>query len=111
MSQFSERLRAARKIREITQEQLAEMADISRAMVGRYESSDQLPSIETLIHIADTLGVSTDFLLGRIESIDVVYTPHFEKPPTKKNSELPTNMEELELLIRRITLDILNKAQ
>ena len=57
MGQFSERIRQVRTMRGITQEQLAEMADISRVMIGRYETTDQLPALDTLIRIADALGV------------------------------------------------------
>ena len=44
------------------------MADISRVMVGRYETADQPPALDTLVRIADALGVSTDYLLGMTET-------------------------------------------
>ena len=65
MSVIGEQIKKIRTEKGITQEQLAEMADISRVMIGRYETTDQLPALDTLIRIADALGVSTDYLLGR----------------------------------------------
>ena len=58
MGVFGKRLREVRVYRGITQEQMAEMADITRNMVGRYETTDQLPSLDTLVRIADALGLS-----------------------------------------------------
>ena len=110
MSTFRERLRMARRVRDITQEQLAEMAEISRAMVGRYESSDQLPALDTLVRIADALGVSTDYLLGRTDTIEQSYEPHFT-PPRRKDEPgaAAGGGEPLETLIRQVTLEILKE--
>ena len=74
MGAFGNRLREVRLMREITQEQLADKADISRVMIGRYETTDQLPALDTLVRIADALGVSTDYLLGRTEAMDAAFT-------------------------------------
>lgn len=108
MGEFGKKLREVRQMRNITQEQMAEMADISRVMVGRYETTDQLPSLDTLVRIADALGTSTDYLLGRTEGIDVPFVPHYIAPPQPPR-RMPRSVTELEIFIREITLEIMKE--
>ena len=48
----------------ITQEELAERANLSRVHISYLECGERLPSLEGLISIANALGVSSDELLG-----------------------------------------------
>lgn len=109
MGQFSERIRQVRTMRGITQEQLAEMADISRVMIGRYETTDQLPALDTLIRIADALGVSTDYLLGRTQAIDAAFAGRYIEPPKPPRGagKLPRTAAELEAFVREIVVEVL----
>ena len=109
MGVFGEKLREVRQMRNITQEQLADMADISRVMVGRYETTDQLPALDTLVRIADALGISADYLLGRTNTLDATYIPSYTAPSPKSPRRMPRNATELESFIREITLDILKE--
>ena len=111
MGQFSERIRAVRMMRGITQEQLAEMADISRVMIGRYETTDQLPALDTLIRIADALGVSTDYLLGRTEAMEAPFTGQYVEPPKSPRSarKLPRTAAELEAFVREIISEVIKE--
>ena len=95
-------------LRDITQEQLAEMADISRAMVGRYETTDQLPALDTLVRIADALGTSTDYLLGRTDTLDAPFVPNYVAPP-KPPRRMPRSSAELEHFIREIVDEALKE--
>lgn len=45
-----------RKAKGLTQIQLAEATGINRAMIGRLEKSDYIPSIDQLQHLGETLG-------------------------------------------------------
>lgn len=109
MGQFSDRIRQVRTMRGITQEQLAEMADISRVMIGRYETTDQLPALDTLIRIADALGVSTDYLLGRTQAIDAAFAGCYIEPPKPPRGagKLPRTAAELEAFVREIVEEVL----
>ncbi|MBQ8087896.1 MAG: helix-turn-helix transcriptional regulator [Clostridia bacterium] len=111
MGEFGKRLREVRQTREIMQEQLAEMADISRVMIGRYETTDQLPALDTLVRIADALGVSADYLLGRTDALDAPLTVEYVPPskPMKDKASLPKDVSELEALIRKIALETLKE--
>lgn len=57
------RIRTARKKLDLTQEQLAEMCDLSTAHIGHIERGTRAVSIESLITLANVLNVSTDYLL------------------------------------------------
>lgn len=62
-SAMGRRIRAARKRRNLTQEQLAEACDLSTAHIGHIERGTRALSIESLITISRVLDVSTDYLL------------------------------------------------
>ncbi|MBR5545619.1 MAG: helix-turn-helix transcriptional regulator, partial [Clostridia bacterium] len=57
-----------RKLKSLTQEGLAEMADISVSFVGHLERGEKIPSIETIIKIAERLDMELNYLLiGRLK--------------------------------------------
>jgi transcriptional regulator with XRE-family HTH domain len=63
-SAFGERLTALRKARGFTQVQLADRIDSTQRAISRYETvADRAPA-PVLARLAQTLGVSTDELLG-----------------------------------------------
>lgn len=62
--EFGRRIRALRKSRGWTQQQLAEKAGIDRAIIGNYELGLHYPAIPMLAKLAQVLEVSADRLLG-----------------------------------------------
>jgi transcriptional regulator with XRE-family HTH domain len=62
-----ERLIEWRKKRKFTQEQLAQKVKTTKGTISNYENGHSTPPHETLVTIADVLGVSTDYLLGRTD--------------------------------------------
>ncbi len=56
-------IREQRKLKKYTLEQLAEKLDISTTFIGQIERAKGIPSLETLVKIANVLEVSTDSLL------------------------------------------------
>ena len=75
--------------------------DIARTMIGRYETTDQLPSLDTLVRVADALGTSIDYLLGRTDSPDGQYSSNFFQSSSSSH-HMPRTEAELEALIRKI---------
>ena len=57
------RIKAAREAKKLTQEQLAELVDLSPLHMSGLERGHKPPKLETLVNIANTLHVSTDMLL------------------------------------------------
>ncbi len=49
----------------IQQQQMAELLNVSRASIYKYQQGKAEPNIETLIKIADYFDVSLDYLCGR----------------------------------------------
>lgn len=62
---FSERLKASRKAKRKTQRDLAAYLGISERGYQNYEMGKREPDLEVLTQLADYLGVTTDYLLGR----------------------------------------------
>ncbi len=60
---FAEKLKLVRKERNITQEELAELLDVSRQAVSKWESGMGYPETEKLIVLAKELDISLDYLL------------------------------------------------
>ena len=64
MVNIGERIIQLRKIKNWSQDDLAKEIHASRVMIGKYERSDNLPSIEVIVRLANVFEVSVDFLLG-----------------------------------------------
>lgn len=62
---FYIRLRKLRKEKELTQQELANILQMSRGTYAQYEIGRREPDFETLVKIADFYNVSTDYLLCR----------------------------------------------
>lgn len=54
---LGEAVRAARKEAELSQEKLAEKADLSTVFISRIERGVESPSVDNLVKIARALGV------------------------------------------------------
>ena len=60
---LGQRIREERLKAYLTQEQLAELIELSAVYVGQIERGERKLSIDTLLKISNTLGLSVDFLL------------------------------------------------
>ena len=58
------RLRAARREKDLTQEKLAELADISESFLGHIERGGKVLSVETLAKLANALGLSVEYIIA-----------------------------------------------
>jgi transcriptional regulator with XRE-family HTH domain len=61
---FSERLKAARGIRNITQTELHKITGIDTSQIASFEISNRKPSMDNLKKLCEGLNVSADYLLG-----------------------------------------------
>ncbi|CEH32383.1 helix-turn-helix domain-containing protein [Aneurinibacillus migulanus] len=62
---LAQRLRQARKAKGYTQEDLAKLVNTKKTTISNYETEYSSPSNEMLIDLANVLGTTTDYLLGR----------------------------------------------
>ena len=64
---LGEHITDLRKQKKLSQSELGKMANTSGDLLGRYERDEVTPSIEVVIRIADALGVSIDYLVGKTD--------------------------------------------
>jgi transcriptional regulator with XRE-family HTH domain len=64
---FPKRLKAARELRGFNQEELGERSGLQGSAISHFETGGRKPSFDNLKRLADALGVSTDYLLGRTD--------------------------------------------
>ena len=62
---FASRLKTIRKDHSMTQQELADKSGLSRSSINTWESGHSLPLPDGLCALANALGCSTDYLLGR----------------------------------------------
>ena len=75
---FSDRLRAAREMRKLSQGDLASKAGFQPSAISHFETGGRSPSFDNLKRLADALNVTTDYLLGRTEEA-AISGPAFDK--------------------------------
>lgn len=61
---FADRLSVLRKIKKLSQEDVAQALGIARQSLSLYENGERVPNIETLAEMARFFNVSADYLLG-----------------------------------------------
>lgn len=69
---FADKLIQLRKKAGWSQEELAELMNVTRQSVSKWEGMQSVPDLEKIIRLSELFGVSTDYLLkDSIEDIDV----------------------------------------
>lgn len=86
---FSEISKSLRKENGLSQVQLAEALNVSKACISMIEIGKNDPTANTLLKYADFFQCSTDYLLGREDDLGNI-TIHTEKP-----APLPQDEQEL----------------
>ena len=71
---FAENLKQLRKERQLSQEELAEMLDVSRQAVSKWELGDGYPEVEKLLLLSSRLNISLD----RLMSTEFAQKPNLE---------------------------------
>ena len=79
----------------LSQEKLAEMLDVSRQTISRWESGETLPSTDNLIRLSQTLGVSVDYLMGNTTLEPKIAVAAEERPESGPQTDI-LNEEDFE---------------
>ncbi len=109
---LGEQIRKQRKLKGYTLEQLSEKLDVSTTFIGQIERAKGIPSLETLVKIANALDVSMDSLLfgvlnekagdayfvERISELTDGFSPK-EKELLLKNVEIFCDMKKISLSV------------
>lgn len=77
---LGQRIRDLRRKRGLTQEQLAELADLSTPYVSHLERGTKKASLAVLVRLAESLGVTVDRLLSGNQIVDkAAYYPEVQE--------------------------------
>lgn len=96
METIGYRISKARRYKDMNQKELAAKANITEGSLSRYENDIREPKVTALTQIADALDVSTDYLLGLCDDMEV-----------KKNSLADKSDKELQDIIDEAEKDLL----
>ena len=88
LQQIGTRIRTYRKLARLTQEQLAERADLSPHFLGFVERGQANPSLDSLVRIASALGVQLDELF---------------RFPKEETQEVRERLQEIHRLLKHRT--------
>ena len=69
MISFKERLKELRTERNITQQELGKLVNMSKMAISHWEKGHSEPSISQLIILSNYFEVSVDYLIGKNEGI------------------------------------------
>lgn len=67
---LAKRIKELRKEKDLTQEDLGKLINVTKVSICCYENGTRIPTLETMVALADIFEVSLDNLLGR--EIEVV---------------------------------------
>ncbi|MDW9635469.1 helix-turn-helix domain-containing protein [Sinorhizobium meliloti] len=110
------KIRDLREANEYSQQQLAELLEVSQQAVAKWETGRAEPSLEVLNRLADVFGVSVDEVLGRtgrnppwtrdelILALDL-YMTNPASPPSKRGAEVEGLSDTLNQLARWMGVD------
>lgn len=64
MSNFSKNLKELRMEKGLSQQELAQIFNVTQSTVAKWESGDREPNFSILIELSNYFNISTDILLG-----------------------------------------------
>lgn len=97
-------IRARRRILGLTMKQLANIVGVTEAAISHYETGRREPDNDMLLRIANALGVTVDYLIGRENQL----SPAQEKAPSTSSDDIimsrarEMNVEELHELLAKL---------
>ena len=70
---IGKKIREFRKMRQISQSTLSEMADLSPGYISYIENGSKIPSLDTIVQIANALEITPDVLVKKERTIAAEY--------------------------------------
>lgn len=87
MSALGERLKLARLMARLSQQELAEQAGVSKMAISKYENNQMIPSSEVLLELAQALDVRIEFLLRQAPQLNI-------QPTYRKHGRMAARAEQ-----------------
>ena len=69
---LAKRIKELRLEKNLTQEELGKLINVTKVSICCYENAARVPTLETLLALADVFNVGLDYLLGREETVEVL---------------------------------------
>lgn len=66
---FGDRLKELREDKNLNQDELASMVNLTRSAISSYETNTNAPSLEIAVKLADIFDVSLDYLTCRTDEL------------------------------------------
>jgi len=101
---FGDFLRMMREMRGLTQSELGARAGLGAASISHFETGQRLPSLDSLVKIADALECSVDALLGRATMDETAHVDPIFLRASRSNAQTLEN-------VRRVTAALLAAAE
>jgi len=105
MMLVGKRLKDLRLERGLSQQELGRMINVTKVSICGYENGTRTPSLDTFIVLADILGASTDYLLGREISVVSEDTNEYIGSASEQDMEIIKEFRLKPSLYRRISED------
>ena len=121
MSIVSDRLRTARTQKALSQMDVMRLTQINNKTLSGYENAVSEPDYASLVSLANIYGVTTDYLLGRVDSPTDSLVPTATEPPDPSatyanNPAMDEIMDNLQQMsqddienFRRLTRSVVNR--
>lgn len=88
MNTFGEKLKNLRTLKKLSQQQLADKLNISRATLGHWEIGRSQPNLEQLVNTSNFFGCTIDYLLdSSIPLNPILLKNYYEQNETDKFSQ------------------------
>ena len=114
---MGERIRKERIARDMSQEELGKLLDVSKVSVCGYETGNRMPTMEKFIKLIDVLNVDSNYILGRDTDVindkdesyvikmakdDIIILNELKKYPYLYNRLCHDPVRTVELISRKI---------
>jgi Zn-dependent peptidase ImmA (M78 family)/DNA-binding XRE family transcriptional regulator len=87
MSGIGERLKLARRMARMSQQELADQSDVSKMAISKYENNQMMPGSEVLVRMAEALNIRIEFLLRQPADLSI-------QPTYRKHEAMSAKSEE-----------------
>ncbi len=108
---FAERIRFARKERGLSQEEVAEILEVSRQSVTKWETGISFPEIKTLLRLASLLEKGLDWLLYDEKFDGQEPLAVREYAPSKERPHIPDRKTLNDIMKKDLITEILDVLQ
>lgn len=102
---FGSRIKELRKAKGLTQQNLADLINVTKVSVCCYEKGTRTPNLDTFIDLVNVLGTSPDYLLGRDTKVACEGEEDYIMTLPREDIQIIREMQKNEKLIKYLRED------